>query len=281
MDYRHLLNGDEGDEVYKVDYSDEVAQKGKTNVKVLFLDNESVDGENLSKNEIISSSVGYHYVSVNNHVNGIGGETTFNYKGGHDQYLAKGGWTSDTYNIDVFDKNSDLFIFDCGGENDTLNFTNTDVNDLRILFNVYSDGTVGHKDDDYEHSGDNLTMSIFHKNRFNMKDMSAMMSNDKRQGVIQIGEFYQTNTYWDEEQEQLVSEPTFAVESFNAKNSEGVLSEFDMELWMSEIAENVSGWLRNNGKTSTWDAIENIKNTSKLNELLQLFNVSYDSINNG
>ena len=248
IDYRKVDNAD-----YSVSYSDEKAVKNKTNVKVLFLENDfGEEGENKNKNTVTSSSVGYHIINTNN-----GADTTFNYKNGHDQYLANSELSDDTYNIDIFNKNTDLFIYDYAGD-DSINFKNSNIGDLRILFNVNSDGTYGSSGDYF---GEETRMQIFHKDRFNVNDIVYMLVNNKRQGLIQIEDFIQ------EGGEASVEHFSIGGENVNIND------------WMGSIAQEVSGWLRSNGFTSTLDAMQGVSTVKQFNSLLQAYNVSYDSLN--
>ncbi|MCR5265672.1 MAG: hypothetical protein K6E29_03655, partial [Cyanobacteria bacterium RUI128] len=205
--------------------------------------------------------------------------TDFHYMGGHDKYesLSQDN-NSDNYYIDKFDTTTDLAISDWGGD-DSIIFSNTNIDDLRIAFNVYKDGTYGFDGNYDNYAKDCTTLSLLNKDSFNMTNTTEMKKNKQRQGMIQISNFFQLNytSEYNEETNSWTSIPdktVLTIETSKAKDNDGNINEIDMTKWIESISSDVAQWLTKNNYATTYDAMDKAKPT-KLAELLNIYNVDY------
>lgn len=151
-----------------------------------------------------------------------------------------------------------LYINDNGGDNDVLHLMNVNGDDVRLVFDVDTDGVVNY--DNY---------MIIHNDKFNNSTITSAVQNDLTEGVIKV--------------EAKGTSSAFGIEKLSTSNNippMGPSGVFDTDAWVEAITSGVQGWLTaHNDFTSAYDAFENCKDADALADLVAAYNVDYTQLN--
>ena len=122
------------------------------------------------KNNTITTSTGNDIIYT------LGGNDTITYSGGKDYYFSLSG--NDYYKVNSFTENAYLSITDSNSDNDKI-YINTQNDNIRLFFNVKTDGTSASIEDDY---------SLYLVNK-DIIDYSEILS-EETTGFIKINEYF-------------------------------------------------------------------------------------------
>lgn len=223
------------------------------------------------KNQVISNNLtNYIYTET------PGNELDYTYVGGQDKVRSKS-FADDSYNINSFDKKTRLVINDNGGNN-TINFSDTDISDIRLVFDAGKKVSIFDKEKQewtytYTESHDYALIYSGQNGVFNSTTIKNFITSDTRSewinGVAAVNMGYYVNEYNDVIYSQ--------IETFTA-------NEVDIDFigWKNQIVENIQKWLASsdnaNGYVNAREAFADSDNLSSeaLGRLVQCY-VDYDT----
>ncbi len=151
-----------------------------------------------------------------------------------------------------------LYINDNGGDNDVLHLMNVNGDDVRLVFDVDTDGVVNY--DNY---------MIIHNDKFNNSTITSAVQNDLTEGVIKV--------------DAKGTSSAFGIERLSTSNNippMDITGIFNTDAWVEAITSGVQGWLTaHNDYESAYDAFENCKDADALADLVACYNVDYTQLN--
>ena len=216
---------------------------------------------------------GINTVSSNNMTNYVYSDydarLDYSYNGGKDKVT--GSYFNDKYTVNTFGANTNLYISDSDGDSDTLDFTNTEIDSMRLLFDVgyKSDGEGGR----FVVADPNSAFA--YSGTFNSETLTNYLSEglDSKwvNGVVNIN----AGSYNSETQTVNSGIEILKI----TKGTETRIVALDE--WKSALAEDVCDWFiaQNFVSDSLSEAIENNELSSdQLAELYNLYNKKYTDI---
>ncbi len=152
---------------------------------------------------------------------------------------------SDTYTVVDLNKKTQLLVLDYDDSdaesNDTLIFANNNVDDLRLLFDVNRDGTVG----------ESWNLCIVNKDTMtDSKRIVKELFNGVMHGSVEIFRYFSSN--------YSTTEHNYGyIENVFTKDYAETTSGLDMDAWTAKIASDVAAWLTyHQNYKSAFDVIE-------------------------
>ena len=223
---------------YEVSYTKSGLNKDWSNEKTNHIVYSYGSGEVL-----VNLSKGYNDIEVNQGNDIV--QNQYFYYGGHDIINSYSTKSSDVYNVNLFDKNTDLFIFDNGG-NDSLNI-NGDLTKIRLFMNINKNKDVITIDGNSEH----MNWFITDKSNISIKSVKNGLNGIEISG--------QTN----------------CIETINVGETN-----INMDEWIDGLRYNVGSWLSTykNGKYDDAMSVISSGNKSDISALIAKYNeVDYNS----
>ncbi len=153
-----------------------------------------------------------------------------------------------------------LYINDNGGDNDVLHLMNVNGDDVRLVFDVDTDGVVNY--DNY---------MIIHNDKFNNSTITSAVQNDLTEGVIKV--------------EAKGTSSAFGIERLSTSNNippMDITGIFNTDAWVEAITSGVQGWLTSDanseGYTSAYEAFKNADEID-ISGLVTAYDVDYTQLN--
>ena len=210
---------------------------------------------------VISNGKGYYNYTATHNVN-----LNYTYNGAYDKINTYDNQnTNDTYNIASMTTNSHLVVRENGG-NDTLKFTKTNADNLRVLFNVSRD----YADENKFYVDKRRTMFVLDTQSDDLIKAGIKAVSKNGYYPTEGGVYVYDHNYYN-------TSEGVGIENLVTKD----VADIDEDAWYTAVAKRVGEWLKENNEHSVESVLWGPDADQNLNELIELYKgITYsDSIN--